>query len=198
MQTLLVKEGYDKIARAYLASRDRLKSSKYIYQLIKYLPKHSTILDLGCGAGVPVDDILIKAGHDVLGIDISIEQIKLARTNCPTGSYIAYDIANLTTGEYDVDAVVCFYTLFHLPRNEHKKLLAVIHSFIKKDGMLLITMGDREFEGNHNMYDVKMWSSQFGTSKNHKIIAEAGFEILLDEIDNSGGERHQIILARKK
>jgi 16S rRNA G527 N7-methylase RsmG len=57
---------YDPIVKEYLATRDRLKSGKYVQQLLKYLPKKSTILDLGCGAGVPVDDILIKAGNFVL------------------------------------------------------------------------------------------------------------------------------------
>jgi SAM-dependent methyltransferase len=197
MNTSLIRSGYDKIAIKYLKNRDGLKSAKYIYQLLKYLPKQSSVLDLGCGAGVPVDDILIKAGCDVVGIDISKEQIKLAQKNCPRGDYLVSDIANLKMNEYLVNAVVCFYTIFHLPRNEHKKLLTIMHSFLQKGGMLLITMGDREFEGEHKMHDTPMWSSQFGTVKNHKIICEVGFEILIDEMDNSGGERHQIILARK-
>lgn len=197
MKTDLVRDGYDKIAQIYLASRDRLKSGKYVQQLLKYLPKQSTILDLGCGAGIPVDDILLKAGHSVVGIDISNEQIKLARKNCPHGQFLVGNISDLAENEYEVDAVISFYTIFHIPRESHGQWLKKISTYLKRRGLLLLTMGDREFEGEHVLHGTKMWSSQYGTAKNKSLIESAGFKIITDEIDNSGGERHQIILAEK-
>lgn len=188
---------YDKIAGDYLAARDRLKSSKYVQQLLKYLPKNSTVLDLGCGAGVPVDDVLLKAGHEVIGIDISREQIKLARKMCPRGQYMVGDIQDLQTGEYQVSTVISFYTLFHVPRDKQGELLKKMASYLPKDGILLITMGDRDFEGEHILHGTKLWSSQFGTTKNRRLVESAGFEVILDEIDTSGGERHQVIMAEK-
>lgn len=197
MNRNVVRDGYDRMANKYLSERDKLKTAKYLYQLMKYLPKNAKILDLGCGAGIPVDDILIKAGHEVTGIDISTQQVKLARKNCPRGDYLVGDIANLKKNEYSVNAIVCFYTLFHLPRTQHKKLLTIMYSFLQKNGMLLMTMGDREFEGRHILHGEEMWSSQYGTKQNTKLVTESGFEILMNEIDNSGGERHQILLVRK-
>jgi ubiquinone/menaquinone biosynthesis C-methylase UbiE len=95
MKDNVVRDGYDKVAATYLANRDRLKTGKYVQQLLKYLPKKSTILDLGCGAGVPVDDILMKAGHELVGIDVSSQQIKLARKNCIGGQYLVGDLVDL-------------------------------------------------------------------------------------------------------
>lgn len=197
MKNNLVREGYDKIAQAYLQNRDNLKTSKYVTQLLKLLPKKSLVIDLGCGAGVPVDDILLKSGHGVIGIDISSEQIKLARKNCRGGEFIVGDIIELKEGEYSAQAVISFYTLFHVPRETQLQVLKVISSFLDSGGKFLITMGDREFEGNHILYGQPMWSSQYGTTKNHMMIESAGFRILMDEIDTSGGERHQVILAEK-
>ena len=188
---------YDEIAGVYLANRNKLKSGKYVQQLLKYLPKNSRVLDLGCGAGVPVDDLLLKAGHRVIGMDISSEQIELAKNNCCEGEYLVGDIQDLRESEYRVDGVVSFYSIFHVPRTKQSELLKKVASFLPKGGMLLITMGDREFEGEHMLYGEKMWSSQYGTVKNHKIVESAGFKIIIDEMDNSGGERHQIILAQK-
>ncbi|KKU44623.1 MAG: type 11 methyltransferase, partial [Microgenomates group bacterium GW2011_GWA2_46_7] len=125
MEMDLVRDGYDKMARRYLAGRGRLKTDKYVRRLIKYLPKNATILDLGCGAGIPVDNILIKAGHLIVGIDVSSQQIKLARKNCPQGEYFVRDIAELKPREYQVQAVISFYTLFHLPRIQHANLLQI-------------------------------------------------------------------------
>jgi len=197
MKTDLVRDGYDKIAQIYLANRDRLKTGKYIQQLIKYLPKQSTILDLGCGAGIPVDDVFLKTGYSVIGIDISSEQIKLARKNCPRGEYVIGDIANLIEKEYQVQAIVSFYTIFHISRESHGKWLKIIATYLQKGGLLLITMGDREFEGEHEFHGTNMWSSQYGTMKNSNLVESAGFKIISTEIDSSGGERHQVILAEK-
>lgn len=188
---------YDEIAQVYLANRARLKSGKYVQKLLKLLPRNATVLDLGCGAGVPVDDILSKAGHQVTGIDISPEQIGIARKHCPQGEYGVADIMTLQKGDYLVDAVISFYTWFYIPRNKQQERLEVVASWLPKGGKLLITMGDREFEGEHALYGARMWVSQYGTAKNRRMVEEAGFEIMLDELDNSGGERHQVILAQK-
>lgn len=193
----IVKDGYDKMALTYLQNRDNLKSSKYVQLVLKYLPKKSIILDLGCGAGVPVDDIFIKAGHSVIGIDISKEQIKYARKYCKGGDFLVGDIMNLKENEYQVQSVVSFYTLFHIPRNEQLRILKIIASYLSVKGILLVTMGDREFEGPHILHGTPMWSSQFGTVKNRKLVEAVGFKIIMDEIDTSGGERHQVILAEK-
>ncbi|MFH1244294.1 MAG: class I SAM-dependent methyltransferase [bacterium] len=198
MQQGIVRAGYDKMARQYLDQRGRLKTNKYVHRLIKYLPRQATILDLGCGAGIPVDDILLKAGHSVVGIDISSQQIKLARKNCPQGEYIVRDINELKPREYQAQAVISFYTMFHLPRTQHAKLLQIMASYLPSGGMLLLTMGDREFEGEHVLCNEPMWSSQWGTAKNHQLVEQAGFRIILEEIDGSGGERHQLILGRKE
>lgn len=197
MSIQLVKTGYNQVAAAYNRDRDLLKSGRYINKLLQLLRPGSRILDLGCGAGIPVDQELIKKGHLVTGLDISETQIALAKKNCPDGEFIVKDMAGLQKGEYQVDAVVSFYAIFHLFRNQHAKLLHTMASFLPKNGLILITMGDHDFEGTHNFYGTKMWSSHYAPAKNTELVKQAGFKILIDEIDTSGRERHQVILAQK-
>lgn len=189
---------YDLLASEYLDYRKALKSGKYLYQLLKYLPKKASILDLGCGAGVPVDDILLKAGHQVWGIDNSKHMIQLARLSCKGASYILGDLRDLKEKEYEAMAVVCLYALFHVPREEHAKLLRTMASFLQPGGMLLLSMGDKEYEGEHLLLGRELWASQYGIAKNIELVRRAGFEIIADQIELSGGERHLFVLARKK
>jgi len=59
-------------------------------------------------------------------------------------------------------------------------------------------MGSTEWQGTeNNFHGVKMFWSHYDSKKNREIVENAGFEILLDEIDTSGGEKHQIIMAKK-
>lgn len=48
-----------------------------------------------------------------------------------------------------------------------------------------------------DFYGAKMYWSHFGPEENRKIVEETGFEIILDEIDIEGEEKHQVILAKK-
>jgi cyclopropane fatty-acyl-phospholipid synthase-like methyltransferase len=193
----LVRKGYNKIARKYMEVRDQFTNDRYLMMLNNLLKPNSKILDLGCGAGKPVDKFFIYHGHNLIGIDISEKQIKLAKRNTPQASYAVKDISDLRKGEYQVDAVVSFYTILHLPRETHQELFDKINSFLPEGGLALVTMASSEWEGIEDFYGVDMYFSHYGTKKNRAIIETAGFEVLLDEIDTSGGERHQVILARK-
>lgn len=197
MNKRLVIKGYNKIAKRYSLSRNQFKNLKYLEKLNSLLKPNSRILDLGCGAGKPIDEFFINHGHKIIGIDISSEQVKLAKKNIPAGSFKIKDIASLKENEFEVEAVVSFYTIFHLPRKKHQKLFKIINSFLRTDGLLLITMGASNWEGTGDFYNTQMYWSHYGPEKNRKIIEKAGFEIIFDKIDTSGGEKHQIILARK-
>jgi len=197
MHTKLIKTSYNQVAAAYNRNRQELKSTKYLNKLLTLLPPQSSVLDLGCGAGIPVDTTLTAKGHLVTGLDISKTQISLARKNCPRGDFQLKDISSLKPRQYAVAAVVSFYAIFHIPREKHSQLLQTINSFLPIGGYLLLTMGDRNFEGFHNFFGVTMWSSHYHPTTNTKLVQTTGFKILLDELDTSGRENHQIILAQK-
>jgi trans-aconitate methyltransferase len=197
METAAIKAGYNRVWREYAKNRDKLKSDKYVNRLVRVLAAKALVLDLGCGDGVPVDELLIKKGNLVIGMDIAEEMVRQARKNCPEGEFITGDILKLKPGQFKADAVVSFYTMFHLPRVKHGEMLKLMGSFMKKGGWLLITMGDKDFEGWHDFYGTRMWSSQYGPEKNRDLIEKAGFKIDVDELDGSGGERHQVIMAKK-
>lgn len=197
MNKTIVREGYDKVAGDYSATRDQFSNVKHLDKLSALLKPNSTILDIGCGAGLPIDQYFIDHGHKVIGIDISEKQIDLAKNNIPQGEFFVKDMSDLKAGEYSVDAVVSFYAIFHIPRKEHEDLFKKINSFLPEGGLLLVTMGAGEYEGlEDNFFGTKMWWSHFGADKNRQIIKNAGFEILLDKIDVGDKERHQIILAK--
>ena len=193
----IVRKGYDKIAQRYMDVRKQFINNRYLENLNSRLKPGSIILDLGCGAGKPIDRFFVNRGHKIIGIDISKKQIKLAKRNVPEAKYLVKDISNLQKGEYQVDAVVSFYTILHIPRETHEELFYIINSFLPEGGFILVTMASSEWEGIEDFYGVEMYWSHYGPEKNREIIGRAGFEVILDEIDTGGGEKHQVILARK-
>jgi len=191
------RKAYNQMAGAYLQDRSRLRSHRFVVKFEETLPRQADILDLGCGAGVPVDDYLIKKGHLVTGLDISETQINMAKQRCKGGAFYVRDLLTLTESEFQVDAVVSLYTIFHLPRKTHLSFLKKINSFLPVGGKLLISMGEDDFEAEHQLYGQTVWSSHYDAKTNQDLVKQAGFEILMSEIDHSGQEKHLFVLAEK-
>ncbi len=194
----LVRDGYNHAAERY-----QFQNQPYLERLLSLLPPRDNIrephriLDLGCGSGMPSDRFLIEHGCQVIGLDIAEKQIELARQNVPQAEYTVADMAELRPGAYQVDAIVSFYAIFHTPRETHAALFQVLSSVLPPNGCLLASMGADEWTGVEEFHGVPMYWSHYAASTNTAFVAQAGFEILLDEIDSSGGEQHQIILAQK-
>jgi len=75
---LVVAHGYDVIAGTYLEHHGQsVVRDRWLREMSARLPEAARVLDLGCGAGVPVAHRLTERGLDVVGVDGSIEQIKL-------------------------------------------------------------------------------------------------------------------------
>jgi ubiquinone/menaquinone biosynthesis C-methylase UbiE len=193
----LVKQGYDQCAQNYLDQRDLFKNQKYLEDLIVKLKPESKILDIGCGAGVPIDKFLIENGFDVTGIDISPKQIKLAQKNNPKGNFLVKDMSKINFPKNSFNAIISFYAIFHIKREDHQKLFNKLFSILKPNGYLLVTMGYEEWEGTEDFHKVKMFWSHYGVEKNLEIIKNSGFKIIHNEIDTSGGEKHLVIFAQK-
>lgn len=195
-----VKAGYNVAAKNYTSEfRDQFKNEKHLEKLIEVLQPNSNVLDIGCGAGKPIDSYLISKGMKVTGIDISEAQIELAKSYVPEAHYEVGDMSELKDGEYQVDAVVSFYAIFHTPRANHSDLLKKFRTFLKPDGYILITMGVNDWEGKEdNFCGSEMYWSHYGAEINKELVNEAGFNIIFSEIDNAGGEKHLVILAKAK
>src|SRR5687767_6043267 len=107
----LVQQSYDLCAAAYEEARSRTMNLE-INLLMEKLPEGAAVLDIGCGAGVPIAKTLAQH-HSVTGVDISGEQIRRARLNVATGNFIQADIMSLEFSAASFDAAVAFYSIFH-------------------------------------------------------------------------------------
>lgn len=192
-----VRQGHKTVAASYVTVRERFDSFQYLEQLSHLLPAGDSVLDVGCGTGIPIDTYLVGKGYKVTGIDFSEEMIALATRIVPEARYEVKDMTALKPSEHSVDAIVSFYAIFHTPRKGHENLFRVFNSFLRPGGCVLVTMGSDEWEGEEDFCGVRMWWSNYGAEQNREILAGAGFDLLLDTMDTSANEQHQVLMARK-
>jgi ubiquinone/menaquinone biosynthesis C-methylase UbiE len=200
----VVERGYDKVAHDYarLEGGTEWPRMRWLKKLLNGLEPGSSILDLGCGSGDPAD-IEIAKEHKVTGVDISQTQINLARQNVPAGHFIHGDAGSVEFPAASFDAVISFYTLEHIPREEHETILRRIHQWLLPSGLLLISMEAGDYEGFFGEWlGVPMFMSCFDPETMKRLINEAGFELLETAIETQVEQDHAVpyhwLLARKR
>ena len=108
---------------------------------------------------------------------------------------------SLRDGEFSVDAVVCLFAMFHVERGRHRGLLCRMRSCLRSDGLLLLTTGWTDWEGEEDFLGVPMRWSHFDCDTNRALLEDCGFTILFEDRHrgNPVGKKdtaHPIFLAR--
>ena len=204
-QKALVREGYDRCAAAYERARWQ-ETAPALSLLMPRLPEGARVLDVGCGAGVPVARELARR-HDVTGVDLSGEMVARARINVPEATFIQADIMTLDFAPASFDTVVSFYAIFHIPREEHAELFRRIHCWLKPGGYLLATLSDLDEPTctEDDFFGVTMVWSNYSMREYRVMLAQTGFE-LVDTTDLGHGyaddgaaeECHPLVLAHRQ
>ena len=195
----LVRRGYDACAASYHESRSAEPGIE-LQGLAGRLDDSGAVLDIGCGAGVPIARLLAERNR-VTGVDISPEMVLRARRNVPAGNFVCADIMTVDLPPSSFDAVVALYTVFHLPRTEHPRLFRRVREWLKPGGYLLCTLSHHSEEGytEQDFFGATMYWSNYGLDEYVDILTEVGFVVL--ETRSVGcelGEDHPLLLVRRR
>lgn len=181
----LVGRGYDAIADRFAEWRDQIVGDprqRYVDEFASRLAAGARVLELGCGAGVP-DTRRLAERFRVAGVDVSGEQIARARANVPGAHFIQADFTSLEVEPASFEGVAAIYCLNHVPRELLGGLFARVHSWLVPGGHFLASLGT----GNTDHWTgewlgTTMFFSSFEPETNRRLLAEAGFELELDEL----------------
>jgi SAM-dependent methyltransferase len=190
----VVARGYDAVAERYLEwsplrpSEARLA---YVRRSLELIPAGARVLELGCGAGIPLT-VALAEGRSVTGADISAAQIRAARRNVPAATFLHADMTALSFEAGSFDAVVAFYSLTHVPRDLVPPLLARIRAWLVPGGALIVTMGVEDDPGTieEDWLGAPMYFSHFSARRNRRLVEEAGFAIDSAEVLVEPEDRH--------
>lgn len=196
----MVRDGYDKAAAAYTQHRvDHVEPEAVaiLDTLSASIPHGSRVLDAGCGGGVISARLTDR--FEVFGVDMSIEQLRIAKSIAPRAHLVCQDIATLSPPEGCFAAIVCVWTIIHVPREEHPGVFRRFHRSLAPGGLAFLSVGRTEWEGSEPFFGAELWWSHHDRETSIGLIKQAGFEILrvVDVDDRPGNKRAPFILARK-
>ena len=200
----IVASGYDAIAERYLERTGGAEVRNYYLRLFYDLvPVGGRVLDLGCGAGVPVAKKLAER-TSVVGVDISAAQVVLAHRKVPEASFMNADMMAVKFSPESFDGISAFFSLTHLPREEHAAMLRRIATWLRPGGVFVASMGDTvsDDEIENDWFGAPMFFSHFDTATNSQLIRDTGLqpihEEVVEHIEDECIIRFLWVMARKK
>jgi ubiquinone/menaquinone biosynthesis C-methylase UbiE len=179
-----VEAGYDALADHFGEWMARIEGDpweRFVDELADRLPAGARVLDLGCGNGAKISRFADR--FDVLGVDISEQQLELARAAVPGATFVQADFSKLEFPAGAFDAVTALYSIVHVPREEQPDLLGRIMRWLKPGGLFLASMSHVGGEDRTDEWlGVEMFFSGFDAETNRRLLRRAGFELLADEL----------------
>lgn len=198
----VVAEGYDRIAKKYAETAQRLsaRDEKYLHLLLERLPK-GRVLDLGCGPGGAITRNL-EVRYEVVGVDFSAAALRLAQKALAGATFVRAEMTALPFRHETFDAVCSFLAIIHTPRRGHVQLLRDLHDLLRPRGLLLVVLGADEGEAFGEFMGVPMYWSHFDAATNLSLVEGAGFIVLASSVEGQRFEgtyeEHLYVLAEKR
>jgi len=173
-----------------------LQLSEFYKEIANCFPKETEnrfLLDLGCGTGLELDELLQKNPNlTVTGIDLSQGMLQELHRKYPNknilfrcGSYLNEDF-----GVNMVDYVLSTYSLHHFKEDDKLKLYQKVYSCLRNDGMYVEgdytckTMQEQQFflaekerlcRENNTMDELYHVDTPFTVETQIKLFKAAGF-----------------------
>jgi 2-polyprenyl-3-methyl-5-hydroxy-6-metoxy-1,4-benzoquinol methylase len=197
----LVRRGYDALSYHYRGDDEGAgEYAPWLADLRARLPGAGSVLDLGCGCGVPVARSLATAGHQVTGVDFSEVQIERARRLVPAGTFIRADATTVEFPPESFDAIVCLYALIHMPLAAQPRLLRRAASWLRPSGWLLAVTGHGFWTGTEDSWlggPAPMWWSHADAATYRTWLGQAGLQITTEAFVPEGDSGHALFWARR-
>ncbi|WP_152435503.1 methyltransferase domain-containing protein [Erythrobacter sp. THAF29] len=190
-------EAYDKLSAKY--SEQWFESDvmlPFLEAFSSHLKEFPLVLDAGCGSGREVK-YLTSRGIDCVGVDLSLQTIKRARMNVPSGNFRVMDLRRLEYPDSLFDGVLCVAVVHHLYDRDFRKALLQIGRVTRAGGIVGVTI--RIGEGFR-----KDGFGRFMTFRNERDVEDAlrshGFTVLESSLSKEGEGREwlQLILRNDK
>ncbi len=129
---------------------------QFIAKFLGRLKPNSDLLDAACGGG-RFDQLLLDAGHRVLGIDQSAGVLARAREHYPQESFprLTYEKIGMQEMEYNArfDGIICMDAMEHICPEDWPVILGRFQQALKPGGVLYITVDAERPDEDRKAYE---------------------------------------------
>jgi len=181
--------GYEAAARQFMASRNPQIGTHTVRGWSRGIARGSTILDLGCGHGAPISQVLIDECFDVYGVDASPTLIAAFRERFPNAHAECAAVEDSEFFWRAFDGVVAVGLMFLLPPNVQATVIRKIGSSLSPAGKFLFTLPKEAATWRDILTGRE--SVSLGAERYLQILHTEGL-LLVDEQSDEGGNHYYL------
>jgi SAM-dependent methyltransferase len=135
--------GYEGVAAEFLARRGSGRSAgvgvKTVRNRARTLPRGAAVIDLGCGPGFPITEVLVNEGLSVYGVDAAPSFVQAFCRNLPNTPVVCEAVEASTFFNRTFDGVLAWGLIFLLSPEEQRRLIQRIAGILVPGGRVLFT-----------------------------------------------------------
>ncbi|MCB0325441.1 MAG: class I SAM-dependent methyltransferase [Bdellovibrionales bacterium] len=187
---------YEENASAWdFQRKGKFIEKSWIERLAECLPDGATVLDVGCGAGIPIAQYFIQQRFSYTGVDASRAMLQIARERFPDECWILMDMRELQLAR-SFDGIIAWDSFFHLSPDEQRTTLERFCRHLKAGGALLMTIGDRAGEVLGTVNGAEVYHSSLEPAEYQRLLAGFGFSrVVIVPRDQTCGGRTVLLAA---
>jgi cyclopropane fatty-acyl-phospholipid synthase-like methyltransferase len=179
---------YQSIGAAYQTAfgYDNTGHVQALEYFISQLKPGSKVLDVGCGTGRPACEMVAKAGHKVIGVDISPAMIESARKQLPEATFIVSDSREWSPPSSDLpyDGIMSFFSfLAGVLQQDIRDFFPRAYKWLKPGGHFLFGTVPLDCEHREIQWmGRRVVSSSLGEEQILEAIKGAGFNVVKHDV----------------
>jgi SAM-dependent methyltransferase len=187
---------YQRHAFAWSRDRgDRLHEKAWLDRFLALLPDEPTVLDVGCGSGVPMARYLIEHRCRVTGVDASSAMIAMCADRFPGQEWHVADMRTLDLNR-TFDGIVAWDSFFHLPQAEQRRMFPIFGRHAAAGAGLMFTSGPSAGEEIGSYRGEPLYHASLGGDEYRRLLRDSGFDVVAHVAEDPSCGRHTIWLAR--
>ena len=184
--------GYEGVAAEFLTRRGSARTRskgigvKAVREWARTLPRGAVVIDLGCGPGFPITEVLVMEGLNVCAIDASPSFVEAFRRNLPGIPVACEAVEDSTFFDRTFDGVLAWGLMFLLSAEEQRRLFQRVADKLVPGGRLLFTSCAEPLVWNDAMTGLE--SRSLGAVEYRSQLTTVGLSVIREYEDE--GQNH--------
>jgi predicted TPR repeat methyltransferase len=193
-----VSEIYQRHGEAWANARSKeLIESSWLDRFSALLPAGGTVLDLGCGSGLPIARELVRRGFDVTGVDSTPTMLSLFQRNLPDTPAYLMDMRQLALDRHFA-GLLAWDSFFHLSPDEQRPMFARFQAHAAPGAALMFTSGTEEGCAIGALEGDPLYHGSLNSAEYRALLEAAGFEVVAQVVADPSCGHRTIWLAQQR
>src|ERR1700748_1362255 len=183
--------GYEAVSEEFLPRRCSRPATTGIgvdavRKWARTLPRGGAVIDLGCGPGLPITEVLVAEGLNVFAVDAAPSFVQAFRRNLPNTPVVCEAVQDSRFFDRTFDAVLAWGLIFLLSAEDQRRLIQKIAGMLVPGGRLLFTSPAKPLVWNDVMTGLE--SRSLGAEEYRKQLLAVGISVSNEYEDE--GQNH--------